>query len=359
MNKEQSRFTNLAGYSHSSTSHLPRERVWEALAFREADIRPYYIWVDDEMMSPLAKWYGVKDVKKQVICDHTVMKEVKVLNYPAGIDHYVDDFGVLWRKVGYSAPHVEKPALLEPSLDGYSFPDLTSDAHFAGLSEWLHANWDRFKIVQLTELFWERTWSMWGFERIMMDMYDNAPFVDALLENLEATCMAIIERLLHQYGDQIDAIGFSDDMGGQQNMLISPQAWRRFLKPRQQRLYERIRSASKVVYLHSCGHIEPIVGELIDIGVNMLQPIQPETMDIFGLKEKYGRHLCFAGGISTQVTLPYGTPDQVREETSRCIEVLGKGGGYVVAPAKPILPGVPIENAVALIDTIVGQELFN
>ena len=78
-------------------------------------------------------------------------------------------------------------------------------------------------------------------------------------------------------------------------------------------------------------------------------------MDIFRLKTKYGAQICFAGGISTQHALPYGTPEQVREETLKCIEVMGKGGGYVVAPAKPILPGVPIENAVALIDTIVGQ----
>ncbi len=354
MSEEHLGLTNQ--HNRSTSTRLPSKRVWEALAFREADIRPYYIWVDEEMMSPLAQWYGVENVKEQVICDHTVMKEIKALHHPAGINHYMDDFGVLWRKVGYSVPHVEKPAVSEPSIDGYAFPDLTSDAHFTGLSEWLNAKWDRFKIIQLTELFWERTWSIRGMERIMMDMYDNAPFVDALLENLEATCMAIIERLLHQYGDQIDAIGFSDDMGGQQNMLISPQAWRRFLKPRQRRLYERIRSAGKVVYLHSCGHIEPIVGELIDMGVNILQPIQPEAMDIFSLKAKYGRHLCFAGGISTQHTLPYGTPDQVREETSRCIEVLGNGGGYVVAPAKPILPGVPIDNAVALINTIVGQK---
>ena len=139
-------------------------------------------------------------------------------------------------------------------------------------------------------------------------------------------------------------------------MLISPEAWRRFLKPHQKRFYDRIRSAGKVVYLHTCGHVEPIVSELIDIGVNMLQPIQPETMDIFSLKAKYGHQLCFAGGISTQHTLPYGTPSQVYEETSRCIEVMGKGGGYIVAPAKPILPGVPIENAVALIDTITMQK---
>jgi uroporphyrinogen decarboxylase len=90
------------------------------------------------------------------------------------------------------------------------------------------------------------------------------------------------------------------------------------------------------------------------MGVNTLQPIQPESMDISALKCKYGRHLCFAGGISTQRPLPFGTPELVRAETRRCVELMGEGGGYVVAPAKPILPGVPLANAVALIDTIVG-----
>jgi uroporphyrinogen decarboxylase len=324
---------NLTEQKINGSRVLPRERVFEALAFHETDIRPYYIWVDEEMMEPLAQWYGVDDIKKQVIHDHTVMTEIKSLKHPIDKEYYQDDFGTLWRKVGYSIPHVEKPALATASIDGYSFPDLTTESHFESLSEWLDANWDRFKIVQLTELFWERTWPMRGMECIMMDMYDNPSFVDALLDKLETTCMAVIERLLRDFGNKIDAIGFSDDMGGQQNMLISPEAWRRFIKPHQKRFYERIRSAGKVVYLHTCGHVEPIVGELIDIGVNMLQPIQPETMDIFTLKAKYGHHLCFAGGISTQHTLPYGTPDQVREETMRCIEVMGKGGGYVVAPA--------------------------
>ncbi len=144
-------------------------------------------------------------------------------------------------------------------------------------------------------------------------------------------------------------------MGTQRGLMFSPAQWRRFFKPGQKRMYDRIRAAGKVVYLHSCGNVEPIVGELIDMGVNMLQPIQPEAMDIFALKRQYGKHICFAGGVSTQQTLPYGTPDQVRSEVKRCIEVMGKGGGYVIAPAKPILPGVPIENAAALIDTLVKQ----
>lgn len=332
---------------------LPRDRVLQALRFEQTDPCPYYIWVDPEMMAPLGRHYGVTDVKASVIRDHQVMREIISLRTRTSPTTFIDDFGATWQEA--AEMYVIKPALSEPSLKGYSFPDLTSDAHFAGLSEWLDANADRFKIVQLGILFWERTWAMRTMTNIMMDMYDDPLFVDALMEGLEHVCRGVIDRLIRDFGDRVDAIGFSEDMGTQRGLMFSPAMWRRFLKPGQQRLWDRIRSAGKVVYLHSCGDVQPIVGELIDMGVNMLQPIQPESMDIFALKREYGRHLCFAGGISTQWTLPYGTPEHVRAETRRCLDVMGKGGGYVAAPAKPILPGVPIENAVALIDTLVNQ----
>lgn len=333
-------------------STLPRERVLTALRFQQPDICPYYIWIHEDMIGPLSQHYGVEDIKATVIKDHQVMREILALKEYTAPDTFLDDFGSLWREG--AVLHVERPALTRPTLQGYTFPDLTTDAHFAGLSEWLDTYWDRFKIVQLGMLFFERTWAMRGMEGIMIDMHENPAFVDELLDGLESLCCTVIDRLVADFGDRVDAIGFSDDMGAQRSMLISPKMWRRFLKPHQERMYRRIRDAGKVVYLHTCGHVEPIVGELVDMGVNMLQPIQPESMDIFALKRKYGRHLCFAGGISTQHTLPFGTPDQVRAETRRCIEVMGEGGGYVVAPAKPILPGVPIENAAALINVIVG-----
>lgn len=335
------------------TNVLPRDRVLHALRFEEPDRCPYYIWVDAEMMAPLGWHYGVADVKASVIHDDQVMREIISLRTRISPTSFVDDFGAVWQEA--AEMYVIKPALAEPSLKGYTFPDLTTDAHFAGLSEWLDANHDRFRIVQLGILFWERTWAMRTMTNIMMDMYDAPTFVDELMEGLEHVCNGVIDRLLRDYGDRVDAIGFSEDMGTQRGLMYSPTMWRRFFKPGQKRMYDRIRAGGKVVYLHSCGDVQPIVGELIDMGVNMLQPIQPEAMDIFALKREFGRHLCFAGGISTQQTLPYGTPEQVRAETRRCLDVMSRGGGYVAAPAKPILPGVPIANAVALIDTLVNQ----
>lgn len=332
---------------------LPRDRVLKALHHEEPDLCPYYIWIHEDMLQPISAHYGVDDVKMHIIRDHQVMREVAAIKRSLDNNMYCDEFGAQWRQG--AELHLDRPALNEPSLKGYAFSDLTTDEHFAGLSEWLDANWDRFKIVQLGMLFWERTWAMRGMENIMLDMHDNPRFVDELLDGLESVCCSVIDRLVSGFGDRIDAIGFSEDMGAQRNMLISPAMWQRFLKPHQKRMYDKIRSAGKTVYLHSCGHIEPIVGELMEMGVDMLQPIQPESMDIFALKKRYGEHLCFAGGISTQHLLPFGTPDEVQAEVRRCIEMMGKGGGYVIAPAKPILPGVPMANIVALIDAIVNQ----
>ena len=131
---------------------------------------------------------------------------------------------------------------------------------------------------------------MRGMENIMLDLHDAPAFVDALLDGLEEICNGRSSTgWCTDFGDRVDAIGFSEDMGTQRGLMMSPQPWRRFLKPHQQRMYERIRSAGKVVYVHSCGDVQPIIGEMIDIGVQMLQPIQPEAMDIFALKRQFGR----------------------------------------------------------------------
>jgi len=337
----------------SQTAPTPRERVYTALSFSEPDVCPYYIWIDQEMVGPLAEHYQDPDFRETYVRDHTVMVEVLAGREPQPDGTYRDEFGTLWRQG--NIPHIVRPALCEPSLEGYRFPDLATDAHFAHLPEWIERYQDRFRIVQLGMLFFERTWAMRGFENVLVDFYESPKFVDELLHGLEQVSLRAIERLLLQYGDRIDAIGFSDDTGGEHAMLLSPEMWRRILKPHLRRMFGRIRQAGKKAYFHSCGNIRPIVPDLIDIGVDMLQPLQPESMDIFELKREFGRDLCLVGGISTQKTLPFGTPEDVVIEVGKCLEHMAPGGGYVMAPAKPIMPGVPLANATALIDSIVQQ----
>ena len=233
---------------------------------------------------------------------------------------------------------------------------MTGDAHFRHLDAWCETHAERFKIVQLGMLFFERTWFMRGMEEILMDFHCNPAFVHDLLDGLEEVCNAVIDRLLRDYSDRIDAIGLSEDYGSQRSLLMSPAHWREFIKPRLARIISRIRKGGKKAYLHSCGHVLPLIQDFVEIGVDMLQPLQPEAMDVFEVKRRFGKDICLVGGISTQYTLLHGGPGDVIEEVRKCLEEMAAGGGYIMAPAKPILPGVPIANARALIDSFLDQQ---
>ena len=334
----------------------PRDRVLAALRFEESDLCPYYIWIHERMASELSKYYGDEDFQETLIRNHSVMWEVPRLNLSREAETSTDLFGSVWQWDPdrlFAFPN--RPLLSRPDLDGFIFPDVDSDATFAGMDEWLTRYADRFRLVQIGFMLFERTWALRGFENILVDLHEHPAFVEELLDRLEELCFDILERLITDYGDRIDAVGISDDCGGERGMLIDPAHWRRFLKPRHRRLYERIRKAGLPTYLHTCGDITPIIPDLIDIGLNMLQPIQPEAMDIFDLKRRYGRDLCLVGGVSTQRALSFGSAAEIRREVRSCIEGMAPGGGYIMAPAKSIMPGVPVENAAALIDAMVHQ----
>jgi uroporphyrinogen decarboxylase len=331
-----------------------RKRVFQTLSFSEPDFCPYYIWIDEEMEKPLADHFGDPDFRNTVIRDHVVMNEIRALEQHLEGDLYRDDFGVIIKQG--NIPYVDKPALAEPDLNGYTFPDLSSDAHTGHIDAWIERYKDRFRIVNLVEMFSERTWFMRGFEQSMTDYYLNRRFMEELLDGLMEVCLRTTEELLRRYGDRIDAVGMTDDAGSEHSMLLGPELWRQMIKPRLAQIYRHIKRAGKKCYFHSCGSIRPIVPDLIDIGIDMIQPLQPESLDIFELKREFGKDICLVGGISTQKTLPFGTPHDVVREVDLCLEKMAAGGGYILAPAKPILPGVPIENAAALIDRFIHQQ---
>ena len=341
------------------TETQPRDEVARTLRFEELAPCPYYIWVDPGMLEQLGAVYGPErflgppggTTTFDGSC--TAMTEITALPVWERDECYEDEYGARIRRG--SILQLEAPALANPSLAGYAFPDLTTDAHFAGLDAWAQTHASRFRIVQLGLLFWERTWFMRGMQEIMMDLHLNPRFVEELLDGLEAVCNGVIDRLVSDFPDRFDAIGFSEDYGTETSLMMSPDAWRRSIKPRLARMCERVKLGGKKVYLHSCGHVRPLVGDFVEVGVDILQPLQPEAMDIFEIKRTFGRDLCLMGGISTQHTLPFGTPDQVRREVAACLEHMAAGGGYIMAPAKAILPGVPLENARALIDAFLAQ----
>ena len=333
----------------------PKQLVINALQHQHNDFCPYTIWIKDPSLRAMfSHYYGVGDIYQQIITNHIEFcGHIKALHNPLSDNIVQDEFG---SRIKHSLiPHVIKPALEYPTLEGYHFPDLTTEMHFAGIAEKTRKFSDRFRIVQLLELFFERAWNLRGTETFLIDILYEPKFVEALLDNLMVLMLKCIDKILTDHSDNIEAIGWTDDYGGQTGLLINPNTWRKMFKPRLKIICERIRLGGKYVYFHSCGNIEAILEDLIEIGVDIINPIQPETMDIFKLKRNYGRDITFFGGIGTQHNLVNGTPNQVTDEVIHCIRKVGKSGGLIVAPAKEIMPEVPFDNAIALIQALTKQ----
>jgi uroporphyrinogen decarboxylase len=243
--------------------------------------------------------------------------------------------------------------LREPDLRGCHWPEETvTDDDLMQVERFCAENKDRFTVVVVGTSIFERCWALRGFENMLMDFVEHPAFVEALFERLMQLQLDALDRLLPL---PMDAIAFGDDFGQQKGLIMSPAHWRKYLKPRLARVFATVRAAGKVLHFHSCGDNSEIMGELIDVGVQIFNPLQPEAMDISEMKRLYGRNVCFEGGIGTQATLYRGSPAQVRKEVARCARILGHGGGYIMTTAKPIRPEVPTENAAACMEAIIEE----
>jgi uroporphyrinogen decarboxylase len=199
----------------------------------------------------------------------------------------------------------------------------------------------------------ETAWYMRGFEQMLMDVMADEELVHALLGRITDFYVAFFSRVLEAASGKIDLVFTADDIGGQNGLLMSLPMWEEHIKPHHQRLNQVIHGFGAKVIYHSDGAVMEAVPGLMDMGIDVLQALQFDAkgMDPVALKKNYGDRLCFEGGVSVQRTLPFGTHEDVRTEVRRLIDVLGRGGGYVLGPAHAIQAGTPPENIVALFDT--------
>jgi uroporphyrinogen decarboxylase len=199
--------------------------------------------------------------------------------------------------------------------------------------------------------FFETAWGLRGFEALIMDMMTNQDFAACLLDKITALSIA---NAVFFADSGVDVLLTGDDFGMQERMIISPEMWREWFKPRYAALISAAKEANPdlLVFYHSDGMIEPIIPELVEVGIDILNPVQPECLDPAKLKKTYGDQLAFWGTIGTQSTLPYGTVEEVRATVKERIETVGCGGGLLLAPTHLIEPDVPWENILALFDAI-------
>jgi len=267
---------------------------------------------------------------------------------------HVDAYGARWESGNIM--HLAQPALAEPTLQGIQWPaiDTLWDQHADAMRRQLAEHPERYTMAGLGAGLFERAWALRGFTEVLMDMAADPAFATALFDAILEHQLQIVAKLLTL---DIDAIWFSDDWGQQRGLIMGPVLWRRYIKPRKATLIEQVHRAGKKAIVHCCGTVMDILPEIIEIGVDCLHPVQPETMDPFAVKREFGQELVLWGGGPSQSLIPFGTPGEIRDCFQRLREVLGEGGGYICAPAKTMLAETPVENAIATVEGVVGHPL--
>ena len=276
---------------------------------------------------------------------------------------YVDEWGVGWRAAPYTTPfgsgHYTEPCVHpladRAALAGYHPPDPDRAELYEDAAAAIRDYGDDYWIVGVTvTTIFEAAWALRGLERLMMDFIEDPDLADQILEIPYRYHLAAAERLARL---GVDMIWLGDDVGQQTGMLMSPRHWRRFLKPRMATLIATLKAINprlKIAY-HTDGCVYAIIPELIEIGIDVLNPVQPAAMDPARLKREYGRELCFWGSMDEQHTLPFGTPDDVRREVRERVATLGAGGGLILGPTHHVQLDTPLENFWAMVEEVTGR----
>jgi uroporphyrinogen decarboxylase len=333
-----------------------REVVKQVLKGKRPPYVPWNIGLTQEAREKLRRHFGQSDLE-DALQNHFLRLGSDIGFFSDIGDNCVQDvFGVVWdRNIDKDIGNVKGCVLPQPTLRGYSFPDPLDLRFFANIPERIETFGDRFRVFQIGFSLWERAWTLRGWNNLMMDFHDHPGFVDDLLNTIADYNITQIRQALKY---DIDAVYFGDDWGMQRGLQMGPVMWRKSIYPVLKRMYGVVREAGKAVTIHSCGDVDELFDDLIEIGVNCFNPFQPEVMDVTALMHRYRGRLAFHGGLSTQRTLPYGSTGHVREETE-CLLELGRDGGYIFGSAHDVEGDVPLENMLAFIEIVQQQRGYS
>ena len=331
-----------------------REIIRMVLEHKQPPYVPWSCGFTFQALEKLKQYFGGENLQS-VLASHMVGCGGNTFYLCERVDEntYLDVFGVLWdRTVDKDIGVVKEYLLPEPTLKNYPFPDPLDPRFFKDMPTIQEKHPDLFRVFGLDSPLYERAWMLRGMSNLLMDMISNPDFARELLHTLADFHIATIKHALTY---DIDAVYIGDDYGQQHGLQMGPRLWHEFIGPELKRMCEVVREAGKFIFLHSCGDVDELFDDFVEYGITCVNPFQPEVMDVFGLLDQYRGRLCFHGGLSIQETLPYGTVENVKEETRRLLDA-GKKGGYIFAPAHAVPSDVPVENMVAFIEELKSQD---
>ena len=345
----------------------PKQRVLNAIGHRPADRVGHDLKVVPELEVRLCESLGVSDYEEvQVRLGLDLRSVGGRFEGPLELGPrrqvfadgtWEDVWGVRYRTVPNLAGGFHEEAISHPlaeattaaQVERYAWPALDDCYTFDHIESACNANADYALIGGFAHFYCPGA-DLRGYEKWLIDLAESSAVAGAMLDRMEAFWLEYTNRLYESAGGKIDVFFMADDYGMQDRMLMSPAVWRRTFKPILSRFATLAHSRRLPVCIHSCGSIRPIIPDLIDIGIDILDPIQPLARDMnpYELKRQYGRDLCFHGGLDSQQLLPQGTVQQVRDEVRRLIDVMGRDGGYILAPSHEVQADVPAENVLAM-----------
>ena len=263
------------------------------------------------------------------------------------VSRWVDEWGTGWEDDGHGAKTESYPLQSGyEAMAAHPFPDPRLAGRFNDADRQLAQRGDKYVRGSVWFTLFERLWMLRGFDNMLVDPYlDEANFC-RLRDKVVEFNLGLIDQWIER---RAEAVFFSDDWGSQRALLMNPDDWRRFYRPSYAKMFDRVRRGGAHVWMHLCGNITAILPDLIDIGLRVLNPVQPQAMDVRQLARDFGGKVCFNGGVDVQGTLVRGTLQDVRDEVCQLVDLFGRyNGGYIGGTSHTIMPETPLDNVIAL-----------
>lgn len=336
-----------------------KQRVIATIKGEETDYLPFHSDMTSVVREKLAEYYkiGIKDVYNKIdnhitYCSYKTFAYHKVLENKIKLDKElsIDEFGILWdsksqKNIG-DWGMVDHP-VRNFDFSNYVWPNGEEPGRFDDIEQQVMHDTDNFITLGLSGLF-DTAWHLTGIEDMLMAMADSdTSVINYVLDHSLNFLVGVIRQIPK---GAIDSVRFVEDWGSQHGLIMGIQNWRKYLKPRLKELYAEVHEKGLFVHSHSCGDNSELYGDLIEIKVNISDPLQPEVMDIGKVKERFGHDITFMGGLPCQSIIPMGSPNEVYDITKKTYEVLAKGGHYILGGAGAFSTETPVDNIIAIVN---------
>lgn len=358
----------------------PKDRVKKAINHQQPDRPPVFATLTPQVAESLSKHLGLKyeepidsllstrishmELLTQLGNDCVGIAATAPKDRPTTTDQdgiITNEWGMKFKNQGMYNEFYEFPLANVKSveeIEHYPFPDPFGEGRFDLAEATVKKYGNQYAVVgDLETAIFETSWYLTGLDRLLMDLLLEETYLMKLMDKVMEINLITGKKLIEMGSDILWA---GDDFGTQNGMIMDPETWRKHFKPRIKYMFDEFRKVNPDIKIawHSCGSILGIIPDFIEIGLDILNPIQPlaKGMEPGYLKKTYGKDLVFFGGIDVQELLPYSTPQKIKDEVKRIAEILGKDGGFIAAPAHNIQPDTPVENVLAMFEALREME---